>query len=83
MGNWSLVGTTHCVRRTPDWDSWRRHTGQNSAETHAGAAGDVLCQLGFLTILLTLYEQTAHGERWTWDEDQQVLGKKRTSIQIL
>ena len=23
--------------------------------------------VGFLTILLTLYEQTAHGERWTWD----------------
>ena len=33
--NWSLVGTTLCIRRTLDWNSWWCHTSQNSATTDA------------------------------------------------
>ena len=32
---WSLVGTTLCIRRTFDWNSWWCHTSQNSATTDA------------------------------------------------
>ena len=34
VGNWSLAGTTHCIRRTLDWNSWRCHTSQNSETTY-------------------------------------------------